>query len=140
MKLKIISDGTNVGTKLIDEETGQMVHGISKLTWEADANEILTKVSVEFFNIPVEIVSKADVELYELLPPDWTQLHTKSFEKTIKITSKDQNKKAVASQHVNVYDSETEQAVGAIQNIKWEATPEGCKAKVKKFKFDKKDW
>ena len=57
MKLKIISDGTNTGTKLIDEDTGETISGISSLTWEASANEALTKITVELFNIPVEIVS-----------------------------------------------------------------------------------
>lgn len=81
MKLKLISDGTNTGTKLIDEDTGEMVHGISKLTWEANSNDMITKTTVEFFNIPVELDVKADVELLELQAPDYIATHTKSFSK-----------------------------------------------------------
>ena len=81
MKLKIISDGTNTGTKLIDEDTGEMIHGISKLTWEVNVENFTTKVGVEFFNIPVEFVSKADVELHEWDSKTGEFPHTKTFEK-----------------------------------------------------------
>lgn len=71
MKLKLVSDGTKTGTKLIDEDTGEMVHGVSRVSWEADAKEHITKTTVEFFNIPVEIVAKAMVHLQEYvqMPP-----------------------------------------------------------------------
>ena len=141
MKLKIISDGTNGGTKLIDEDTGEMIHGISKLTWESYADTLLTKVTVEFFNIPVEITTKADVELFEHTESNnWKPIHTKSFEKEIKVISSDENGKSIPVYNTKIYDTQTNKSVAAVQNIKWQATPDGSKAKVKKIKFDNSDW
>src|SRR5574338_1681284 len=136
MKLKIISDGTNNGTKLIDEETGQMVHGISKLTWEADAKKLVAKVTVELTNVPIEATCKADVKLFECQSPNWEMVHTKSFEKEIKIVTKDHNGRTVLTPHVKIFDAETNEPVGAVQKITWKATPKGSRAKIKKIKFE----
>jgi hypothetical protein len=138
MKLKIVSDGTNAGTHLIDEDTGEVIHKISKLTWEASSDDPLTKATVEFTNIPVEIVSKAKVDLYEFQGPDFTSVHTKTFEKEIKIAS-DKGKPGYST-HVKIFDTETNEQVGAVQTVKWEATPHDRKATLTKIKFDKKDW
>lgn len=140
MKLKIISDGTNAGTKLIDEDTGESVSGISSLTWEASAEQVLTKVTVELFNIPVEIVSKAEVELYECKAPNWGMEFSKSFEKNVKLVSKLAGSKAVLNTDTKVIDADTNESVGAVQEVKWEATPQGVLAKIKRLKFDNKDW
>lgn len=136
MKLKIISDGTNSGTKLIDEDTGESVPLIQKLTWEASADGFgLTKVTIELLNVPAEIVAKADVDSVDVWPPPGT---TKSFEKEIKIVSVPQKNKAPDTK---IFDNQTQEQVGAIQEIKWEANCLGHqKAKIKKIKFDKKDW
>ncbi len=143
MKLKIISDGTNSGTKLIDEDTGEMIHGISKLSWEADVTALLTKVSVEFFNIPVEITSKADVELFEPTKDgNWQTTPTKSFEKDIKIISSSIEGKSIPVYNAQICDANTNQQVHGVQNVKWEVSTDGteAKAKVKKYKFDQNDW
>jgi hypothetical protein len=138
MKLKIISDGTNGGTKLIDEDTGEMIHLIQKLTWEADAKDPTTKVTIELLNVPVEIVSKAEVELLEFEANNWELKPVKTFEKEIKIVS--QQKGKAFSPHTAIFDAETNDQVGAIQEVKWEANIAEVKAKVKRIKFDKKDW
>ncbi len=136
MKLKIISDGTNEGTKLVDEDSGELVPLVQKLTWEAKADGFhLTKVTIELLNVPVEIVAKADVDLFEVWPK---QELVKSFEKEIKIVSEP---KTLGSSDVKIFDNQTQETVGAIQEIKWEANCLGHqKAKIKKIKFDKKDW
>lgn len=141
MKLKIISDGTNTGTKLIDEDTGQVVSLIQKLTWECDATDVVTKVSIDLLNIPVEIVAKADVDLLELKPDNqYTKpFLTKTFEKEIKIVSEDKGSNSFVP-FVKIYDNVTGDPVGAIQEVKWEATPRGSRAQVRKIKFDNKDW
>lgn len=140
MKLKIISDGTNAGTKLIDEDTGETIGGISSLIWEASAEKALTKVTVELFNIPVEITSKAEVDLYECKAPNWGMEFSKSFEKNVKLVSNLSSSKAVLNTDTKVMDADTGEVVGAIQEVKWEATPQGIVAKVKRLKFDNKDW
>lgn len=134
MKLKLISDGTNTGTKLINEETGETVQRISKLSFEANAKDQLTKVTVELFDVPVEIVSKAKVDLYEFIPPFNDEEHTKTFFKNIKIASEGRSCQTIIS------DAESGEAVGAIQKIVWEATPQKRSAKIDKIKFDKTDW
>ncbi len=140
MKLKIISDGTNAGTKLIDEDTGEAIGGISKLIWEANATDVLTKTTIELFNIPVEILSKAEVDLYECKSPNWGMEFSKSFEKNVKLESKLADCKAVLSTDTKITDADTNESVGAIQEVKWEATPEGVTTKIKRLKFDNKDW
>lgn len=136
MKLKIISDGTNAGTRLIDEDTGEAIPLIQKLTWEADAKDLCTKVTVELLNIPVEIVSKSEVELLDF---DANELKLiKTFEKDIKIVSERKGKTSVP--HTSILDIQTNKKVEAIQEIKWEANISETKAKLSKFKVGKKDW
>lgn len=136
MKLKIISD--NIGARLIDEDTGEEVPLINKLTWEADAKEYTTKVTVELLNVPVEIVSKAEVELLDYDKSTWELKPSKTFEKDIKIIS---SKKGVGfSPHTTIHDAQTNEQIGAIQEVKWEASDSETKAKVKRIKFDNKDW
>ena len=153
MKLKIISDGTNAGTHLIDQETGQKVEGVSKLTWDANCKKFSTTTNVELLNIPVEIVSSAQIDLFE-----WTEancemideigtdghidaagtsynlIHTKTFQKDIKIVSEGH------SHETRIFDKETGLPVGAIQEIEWEATPAKQGATINKIFFDKKSW
>lgn len=137
MRLKIISDGTNAGTKLIDEDTGEMVHLIQKLTWEADAKDFCTKVTVELINIPVEIVSKAEVELLEF-DNDKKLIISKTFEKDIKIVSEQKYGQTFVP-YTKVLDAETNKPVGAVQEVKWEANTSETKAKLTKIKMGK-DW
>lgn len=140
MKLKIISDGTNIGTRLVDEDSGEPIPLIQKLTWEASADGFnLTKVTVEILNIPVEITAKADVELMDYDQANWELKPTKSFEKEIKIISESPKGNGFAP-ITKICDAQTNEAVGAIQEVKWEAIPDGQKAKVKRIKFDNKDW
>ena len=138
MKLKVISDGTNAGTHLFDEETGEVIHKISKITWEANAKEFVTKTTVEFTNIPVEIVSKAEVELLEFTGEDFDLVPTKTFEKEIKVTT-DPGRNGLTPL-TKIYDNQTQEQVGAIQEVTWEATPHNRIAKVKRIRFDNRDW
>jgi hypothetical protein len=140
MKLKIISDGTNAGTHLIDEDTGEIINKISKITWEIDAKEDwISKTTVELTNVPVEIVSKAEVDLYKYHDPNYDSLlKTKTFEKEIKIVSEVSDPSLII--RTKVYDNQTNEVIGAIQKIKWEATPLERAAKLDKIKFEKKDW
>lgn len=134
MKLKIISDGTNAGTKLIDQDTGESVPLIQKITWEVSADGFgLSKTTIELLNVPVEIVAKADVESHD----PWPQHVVKFFEREVKITSETQKGKAPDTK---IFDNQTQEQVSAIQEVKWEANLGDRKAKIKKIKFNKKDW
>lgn len=56
MKLKIVSDGTFEGTKVIDKETGQTINQISMVEFQVDING-LPKATIEFTDIEVDIIS-----------------------------------------------------------------------------------
>ena len=134
MKLKIISDGTNTGTHLIDIETGERVQQISKLSWKADAKELTTTASVELTNIPVEIISTAQISLFDFPAPDYEMTHSKDFQKDVKIVCE-------GSVHqTKIFDKDTNLPVEAIQNIEWEATPDKRGAFANKVRFSNKDW
>lgn len=56
MKVKIISDGTPAGTRLINMETGEPIMGITKIVFSVDKDN-MAKVSVDFTGIPIEAVA-----------------------------------------------------------------------------------
>lgn len=132
MKLKIISDGTNAGAKLFDEDTGECLSLVQKLTWEAAADGFpLSKVTIELLNVPVDIVATADIDLIETYPEAKI---AESFEKEIKIISEP---KTLSTSDIKITDNKTQKQISAIQEIKWEADSSGYqKAKIKKIKFE----
>ena len=56
-KIKIISDGTVAGTKVVDE-TNTPLSDIKRITWTANAEDTLVNAIIEFINIPVEIAGE----------------------------------------------------------------------------------
>lgn len=142
IKLKIISDGTNLGTKIIDEETGTQVSNIKKITWKADYERSITTAIIEFFNLPVEITSSAKVNLMTYTQDNgWEKpLLSKTFDKEIKIVSENKDTENTTFQKTLILDAKTQSPVGCIQKIEWEATPEKRDALLEKICFDNKDW
>lgn len=59
MILKLISDGTPNGTRVVDARTGEMVRFVQDITWNLGVNESLANVTIKLMNIPVEIISKS---------------------------------------------------------------------------------
>lgn len=55
MKLKVISDGTALGTKVINAETGEAIENISRISWELDASVYIAQAVIEVIEIPVEL-------------------------------------------------------------------------------------
>lgn len=55
MRLKITSDGTNVGTQVRDEETGRVVTGVLGISWEMTEGGIVTTLRLQ--GVPVELVA-----------------------------------------------------------------------------------
>ena len=142
MKLKIISDGTKLGTELINSDTGQAVEGISKLTWKVDVSDLTTKTIVELINIPVEIVSKATVDLVELTKASGyvDEGFIKSFDKNVKIISQIPHDDGYAAFYTRIFNADTLEAVGGVQAIKLTVTAKRVSTKVKKLKISKKEW
>jgi hypothetical protein len=57
MKVKIISDGTSKGTKIINAETGETIENVRGATWKCSVGH-LAEVILDMINIPVEIEGK----------------------------------------------------------------------------------
>ena len=55
MRIKILSDGSPTGTRLVDAESGEPVHGVTSIEWAHKAGELVYAV-VEFHSLPVEII------------------------------------------------------------------------------------
>lgn len=60
MRVKIISDGTAVGTKLVNAETGELVENVTSLTWSATAGHGHGVANLTIEWVPAEI--EADID------------------------------------------------------------------------------
>lgn len=136
MKLKIISDGTTVGTKLINEETGEMVNLVQKITYKISLDDFVGHATVSFLNIPVEIVAPTEVEVIEYDNKDFDYKYLKNIEKEIKVIGQG------TSTSTKVIDIETNTPLSAVKDFTFEAdvSNKKTKSKVTKFKFGKKDY
>jgi hypothetical protein len=132
MKLKIISDGTNVGTRLIDENTGEMIGYIQKITWKANVESFLPTVTVELLDIPVEIVTKSECQSLKFNG----QLDPDIINRDIKIISNRCNEHCVTTTDISICDNKTGEEISGIQSIEWEATPSYIKSKMTYFDFE----
>jgi len=54
MKLKIISNGTDLGTKVVDAETGSVVEGVTSIEWKIAAGKY-AEATIKCISIPVEV-------------------------------------------------------------------------------------
>lgn len=59
MKIKITSDGTPRGTKVIDQKTGEELEGVLMLSWTMAAEEAVGVVTLELVGVPCDIVTEA---------------------------------------------------------------------------------
>lgn len=62
MKLKIISDGTSFGTKLLNEDTGEPIGFVESIEWKINVGDTFATAVVKFVQVPVEIIA-FDVDL-----------------------------------------------------------------------------
>ena len=54
MKIKIISDGTPNGTKIVNAETGEHIENVRGIIWKCSVGH-LAEVILDMINIPAEI-------------------------------------------------------------------------------------
>jgi hypothetical protein len=59
MKIKIVSDGTPMGTKVVNAETGEAIKGVCGVSWSLSDNRSIGRAIVEFALVPVELVGDA---------------------------------------------------------------------------------
>jgi len=57
MKIKIISDGTSFGTKIINIDTGEELDSVIKIQWNYEASNIAEAI-ITFEETPVELIGK----------------------------------------------------------------------------------
>ena len=55
--VKIISDGTAEGTKLVDEQTGESIGYVTHLSWEVGVNTKIATATVTIVKVPVDMVN-----------------------------------------------------------------------------------
>ncbi len=55
MKVKVISDGTSAGTKVIDEASGAPLDGVVSITWELQDDPPLVLCYLTLRNVPVAV-------------------------------------------------------------------------------------
>jgi hypothetical protein len=60
-KIKITSDGTTFGTKVIDVESGDMIEGVVRVRWSMTMDGARTEAEVGIEGIPVEIEAAIEV-------------------------------------------------------------------------------
>ena len=61
MKVKIISDGTSIGTRIVNAETGEPIEGCRAAHWICDMDEYQVATAIlEFINVPVEIIGELE--------------------------------------------------------------------------------
>lgn len=63
MRLKIVSDGTSNGTKIVDEESGEEVRGVTHIEWSLGVDE-LAKVTIEFEAVSVDVKGELDTTVW----------------------------------------------------------------------------
>ena len=66
MRLKLISDGTPVGTSVVDADTGERVDLIQKVNYEIGVGDIYGRLTMEVMTEDVEIVCDVDDEFGDL--------------------------------------------------------------------------
>jgi len=64
MKLKVVTDGTNKGTRVLNAETGEEVQNVTKVTIDFDGHKP-PSVEIHMFDCSVEIEAREKGLVYE---------------------------------------------------------------------------
>jgi len=64
--VKIVSNGTAQGTKIVDINTGKELQGVVSVRWGVDAKNQLGICSVDLVNVPVDLKTAAQVRKHEM--------------------------------------------------------------------------
>lgn len=65
MKLQIESDGTSIGTKITDVETGEKLGYIQEITWKVSVDDPVAKCTLVIAKMPIKVLG-IDKEIKEL--------------------------------------------------------------------------
>lgn len=61
MRLKIISEGTFKNTKIINEETGELLENVISIIWYLDVGD-LARAELRLVNVPCELKIKDEAK------------------------------------------------------------------------------
>ena len=137
--LKIISDGTAAGTRLIDEDSGEMIHLVQSIFWKATSDDFLTKTSIKILNVPVEIITKATILLKKFSEESGDFEDAGQIEKLIRIVSLSTSDigHGTTLQEVFIYDAETNTPIpGVLEAIFKVDTSDGIQARLTQVLFN----
>lgn len=62
MKLKVISDGTTVGTKIINEESGELLSGVASIDIMIDANNKFVTCNIKLVDVKLELTANSNLK------------------------------------------------------------------------------
>lgn len=134
MKLKIISDGTFKGTKLINAITGEIVNQVIEITYEADVKCFPECVAtIKLANIEVDITSSSYVELYRVNNgPNYEFVFDSNMTKDTSIIGD-------YGSDIKIIDTATGKQLGCVQKYTWnvDAITYKCSSMIKQFLLDK---
>ena len=75
MKLKIISDGTVAGTRVINRDTDEAIEDVYSIAWEIDAETNQARAFISFIDMGIELDVDYDPETdldLDMLPKNTT--------------------------------------------------------------------
>jgi len=55
MRIKIVSNGTSQGTKVVNAETNEVIEGIQEIDWNVGIYHPMAVARLKFIKVPVEI-------------------------------------------------------------------------------------
>lgn len=56
MRIKIVSDGTGIGTKVINADTGERLRWIKRISWSISGPDELATATVHFTKVEIEVI------------------------------------------------------------------------------------
>lgn len=120
MELKIISDGTTVGTKLVDAATGEKIQYVQSIEWEIDAKTLIAYATIKLAKVPIETTLLSNINEFKLDPPTYTNLNkVANSNENVKISSDGTNAKII---------SDNGKQLAGVQNVNFKVDVSNDKA------------
>lgn len=65
MKIKIISDGTRQGTRIVNAKTGEEIEGVVSVEWDMSVRygDFESQLTLEIANVQLELVGDAALQI-----------------------------------------------------------------------------
>ena len=60
MRVKIISDGSPMGTRIVDPATGKQIENVRRVSWSLGVDDLCAVATLELVDVPVEVEGEAE--------------------------------------------------------------------------------